>query len=522
LSIYLSRFLLHVIMRPKNNNSNAAGGGSSSSGVKTTLMRMFVVLIAFMTYNTMMYTSKQPNIQTLEKDHVDSYTALSEQQLARRLGDSIKFKTISFAHKDEINYQEFLDFHRFLNRTFPKVHNYLEINIINEYSLLMQWKGSDPDLKPAMLAAHFDVVPIANPDQWTHPPFDGVVDDQGFIWGRGSMDDKLAVMGILEAVEDLIEQGFRPQRSLYLALGHDEEIGGVDGAKHMAEYLKARGVQLEYILDEGLPIMRPPVLPGVTRKVAAIGMSEKGYITAVLNIKSDGGHSSMPPKNTAIGILAQAVAKLEANPLPAAFNEVALLLDFVGREATLPYRFVFSNLWLFRPLISYVLSLNPGMDPLQRTTTAVTMFNGGTKPNVLPNEANATINFRISPSQSVQDILDHIKNTINDDRIVTIIPEEFTEPSPISSADSPSFRLIQATVLQEFPEVIVAPGLMVANTDTKWYWDLSNNIYRFCPQELSHSDLKRFHGMDERLSSSDYRQLVDFYYHLIRNGDQLL
>ncbi|EFA83998.1 peptidase M20 family protein [Heterostelium album PN500] len=479
------------------------GGGL----VKTVIFRVLLLVLSIIVYNTVMFTSKQPNVELLEKDHIDSYSALSARQLAARLSDAIKFKTVSYNNPNDIEYDEFIKLHRYLEQTFPKTFKYLEVEVVNKYSLLLKWQGSDRDLKPVMLAGHMDVVPITNHEHWTHPPFEGVLDDQ-YIWGRGSMDDKLVVMGVLEAVEDMITQGFRPQRTLYLAFGHDEELGGANGAKHIAQLLMSRNVQFEYILDEGLLIITPPVLPGVDKPIATVGNAEKGFLTVELTVTTVGGHSSMPPKNTAIGILSSAIAKLEANPMKSNFKEVANLLDFVGREASLLYRIIFSNLWLFRPIISMSMSNKPSLDSLQ----------SGTKPNVLPYTANATLNFRISPSNNIQDVLDHIRNTIQDDRI-QIVEIESTEPAPVSPTDSGSFRLLQSTILQEFPNIIVAPAVMVANTDTRWYWDLSPNIYRFCPQILSNSDLTRFHGIDERLSIDNYRQVVDFYYHLIRNGD---
>eukprot|EP01133_Synstelium_polycarpum_P019400 gene19400-23226_t len=477
-------------------------------------LKLSLVVIGFIIYNTLMFTSKQPVIDPLKLGHVDSYSSLSEDVLAVRLGKSIQFETVSYADLADIDYNEFNKFRVFLRETFPKSHQYLDVTVVANHSLLFFWKGSDQDLKPIMLAGHMDVVPVANLEDWVHPPFSGNVAD-GFIWGRGSMDDKMTVMALLESIEDLIDQGFRPNRSIYLGFGHDEEVGGYSGAQAIAAHLRARGVQLEYILDEGLPILLPPLYPGVMSPLATVGTTEKGALNIELSVEAFGGHSSMPPKQSLIGILANAVHRLEDNPMKTAFTEMGKMIDFVGREASMPYRIVYANMWLFRPIISYLLSFNPKMDAIQRTTTAITMFNSGHKPNVLPSTGTVVVNFRVSPSDTIEDVIKHVQETINDPRIRLTVLDRI-EPAPVSSTEAPSFRLLQSTILQEFTmEAVVAPGIMIANTDTKWYWDLT-----FTPSAMTLADAGRFHGLNERISTSSYAHMVDFYYHLIRNGDK--
>eukprot|EP01132_Coremiostelium_polycephalum_P002218 gene2218-2735_t len=492
-----------------------------SSPIPKVIKYGVILLFSVLIFNTITFTSKQPKVEVLDKDHVDTPTSLTEEELAHRLGKAVSIETISFSPDSPFTDDSgFLKFHGFLEKTFPRAHSRLEVTKINTYSLLFHWKGQNPDLKPVMLCGHMDVVPITHPERWEFPPFGGNISD-GFIWGRGTMDDKLSVMGILETVEELLTTGFVPQRSIYLAFGHDEELGGFDGAAHIGKYLKSRGVQMEYILDEGLPIIMPPVFPGVNRPIASVGTAEKGFLLLELSVEWTGGHSSVPARETAIGILSNAIAKVEANPMKPAISEASKLFDFVGRESTLPLRFVFSNLWLFQPLVTRILSNNPSLDAIQRTTTAITMFHAGNKPNVLPFTAKAIINFRVAPSDSLDSVVEHIRSTINDPRVLINVTHRL-DPAPVSSADTPTFKLLQKTILQEFPEVIVAPTIMVANTDTRWYWDLSKNIYRFCPQRLITDDLSRIHGINERISTSNYKQIVDFYYHLIRNGDQQL
>jgi len=507
--------------KTRKNNSSSGTKNSIFSIIKKLIKYGSLLIFCIMIFNMITFTSKQPKVTTLDPNHIDSFSSLTENELAQRLAKAIQFKTISFGESKEFAHyeEEFIKFQGFLKQTFPRVYSNLEFNVINGHSLLYHWKGSDSTLNPAMFAGHIDVVPISNLDLWTHQPFDGVISD-GFIWGRGTMDDKQTVMAILEAVEDLLGQGFKPNRSLYFGFGHDEELGGEQGAQYIAKYLRERGVKkIEYLLDEGLPILIPPVFPGISRPIASIGVSEKGAMNVELSIDIVGGHSSIPARETAIGLLARAVSRLEQNPVKHSTKETSLLFDFVGREASLPFKFLFSNLWFFEPIISRVLANKPSLDSLQRTTTAITMFNAGNKANVLPHTARALVNFRVLPSDGIDNVFKHVVSTINDPRIKVNITSR-TEPAPVSPVTASSFKLLQSTLLQEFPDVIVAPTIMVANTDTRWYWEFTPNIYRFCPMLIQNSDLTRFHGIDERISTKNYHQLVDFYYHLIKNGDK--
>ncbi|KAK5576474.1 hypothetical protein RB653_007618 [Dictyostelium firmibasis] len=510
-----------------NGKSKSINGSKTtkSTYIKIIIRNLFIGILLMLVLNTIRFTSKQPKVEILSPDHVDSYTTLSDIELAHRLAKATTFKTISFGESPEFDQYEpeFLKFHQFLRETFPKVHQYLNLNIIANYSLVYHWKGLDEQsLKPILLAGHIDVVPTLFLDKWTHPPFAGIVDET-YIWGRGTMDDKGSVMAILESVEDLLRQGFKPQRSIYLAFGHDEELGGNTGAHNINKYFNKNQIgPFEYILDEGLPILLPPVFPGLSKPIASVGITEKGAMDIRLSVTIVGGHSSMPRRESAIGVLAKAVSKLENNPPSPKLRETRLLFDFVGRECSLPYRFLFSNLWLFEPVISRVLASKPTLDALQRTTTALTIFNAGNKANVIPMEASATINFRIAPGDTTNDIIEHVNRVIGDDRVVISKVSNVIEPAPVSSTNSPAFNLLQSTILQEFPDVVVAPTIMIANTDTRHYWNLTENIFRFCPMVLENIDLQRLHGIDERLTIKNYKQLVDFYYHLIKNGERFL
>jgi carboxypeptidase PM20D1 len=394
---------------------------------------------------------------------------------------------------------------------------------IAKYSLLYTWKGSDENLKPIVLMAHFDVVPVSygSGGDWTYPPFSGKIAD-GFIWGRGSLDDKGCLIATMEAVEALLTDGYTPRRTVYLAFGHDEEIGGSNGAAYIAELFQTRNVKAEWVLDEGA-IVAMGIVPGVTNPVSLIGIAEKGYVTLVLTVEHAGGHSAMPPPQSAVGILSTAIHNLQDNPFPANMESPGMqMFDYVGPEMPFGMKLLFANRWLFSPLIKSELEKTKSMNAIIRTTIAPTIFNAGTKENVLPQKATAMVNFRLLPGDSVEYAVKHVKESIDDPRIMITISEihQPLEASPVSDINQESYRILQQSIRQVFPQSIAAPFLVVAGTDTRHYKNISGNIYRFLPVRITSEDLERFHGTNERLGVNNLEEMVKFYIQLIRNSNK--
>jgi carboxypeptidase PM20D1 len=435
-----------------------------------------------------------------------------------RFAAAIRFKTIS---GDPAADEEFPRFREFLQRSFPRVHATLAKEIIGGHSLLYSWPGRDANLKPILLMGHLDVVPVEsdNDTKWHHPPFGGRIAD-GYIWGRGTIDAKLNVLGLLEAVELLLAQGFRPQRTTYLAFGHDEETGGQQGAAQIAALLGARNVALEFVLDEGSAITEG-IVPGVAAPVAAVGVAEKGYLSLQLTVDGPGGHSSMPPASTAIGILSRAIDKLERTPFPARIGgAVEEFFAFVGPEMHWFQRILLANRWLFEPWLKRELAKSPLTATLIRTTQAATMFHAGMRENMLPAQARAVVNFRLLNGDTIDQVQGRTREIIADARVKVAPLVPAMEASPISKSASDSFKLLHRTIRQIYPKVIVAPFLSIATTDARHYNKLSNNIYRFAPFTVRPQDADRFHGVDERVSVQDYERCVRFYSQLILNSQQ--
>ncbi|HEX6737443.1 MAG TPA: M20 family peptidase [Vicinamibacteria bacterium] len=470
------------------------------------------LLVAVLLVKTARLTSRQLPASPLPPAGMDTNAA------AERLAGALRFRTVSQPAADLDRAAEFRGLREYLARSFPRVHSDLRLELVGD-SLLYEWPGRDPALAPVLLAAHLDVVPVdpATVASWAHPPFAGRIAD-GYVWGRGAMDDKAAVVAIQEAVEGLLAEGHQPARTLFLAFGHDEEIGGHAGAETIAERLRARGVKLDYVLDEGM-IVAEGILP-LPRPVALVGVAEKGSLSLELRVDSEGGHSSIPPPHTAIGILAAAVSRLEAHPVPGGLEGVARqTFEAIGPEMGLAGRLVFANLWLFQPLVERRLAARPNTDAVLRTTTAVTIIEGGVKENVLPARARAVVNFRLRPGDTIAAVTGHVRRVVNDPRVaVERYGETAWEASPVSSTDSRGFRLLAAAIRGVFPDVVVAPALVLGATDGRHYAKLTGDVYRFLPQRCSAEDLKRYHGTNERLSAEGHARGIAFYRELIRTS----
>jgi carboxypeptidase PM20D1 len=434
-----------------------------------------------------------------------------------RLAGSLRIPTISSEDPAVFDPRAFSTLHEYLQTAFPRVHAQLRRETVGTYSLLYTWPGSDASLNPILLIGHLDVVPVepGTREQWQQDPFGGRIAD-GFVWGRGAIDNKSAVLGTLEAVEMLLAEGFRPVRTVYLAYGHDEEVGGAAGARQIAALLKARGIELEMVLDEG-GVIGEGILPGITDPVALVGIAEKGFVTIELSTRVAGGHSSLPPRQSAVGILSAAVARLEKNPMAARLEgPTHQLFDRIGPNFPAIQRAIFANLWLTAPLVVRTLEASPATNAMVRTTTAPTIFQAGTKDNVLPSHARAVINFRILPGDTVATVMQHVRRAVDDDRVeVKTVGRFSAEPSPVSSTDSESFRTLERTIRSVVPNAIVAPYLVVVVTDARYYSGLSRNVFRFLPLRLTQQDLERMHGTDERIRIHDYEAAIRTYRQLI-------
>jgi carboxypeptidase PM20D1 len=477
------------------------------------ILGVLVVLIFVLMFNTVTFTSKQGDSGTGDPIDVDSKAALS------RLSQGLQIQTISHQDPTKLDTSKIIEFHQLLEKNYPLVHQKLEREVINDYSLLYKWPGSDPSLKPVAILAHIDVVPIelGTESKWKYDPFSGAV-AEGYVWGRGALDMKSTLTAIMEAAEENLKQGFAPRRTIYFAFGHDEELGGPNGAKHIAEHLKSKGVRIDFTVDEGMPILNEQLSP-IKRPTAIIAVAEKGSITLKITAKHKGGHSSMPPLKTTLGMLARAITALEDNQMPASYAGPAkLLFDYIGPEMPFVKKLLFANSWLFEGVIISQLEKITFMNASLRTTTAPTIIKGGVKENVLPSQAHALVNFRIRPGNTPDDVIAHAIKVIDNPAVeVAIHGRKGTFPSPVASVDAMGFKLIQKTIGETFKDTFVAPGLMIAGSDTKHYVAISDNNYRHYPIVFGPNDTKLIHGTNERIAVTSYIKMIQYNARLIKN-----
>ncbi|MES2583846.1 MAG: M20 family peptidase [Pseudomonadota bacterium] len=480
------------------------------------LLAVVVLLAGAVATNTLRKGSRQMDVAPL------AALAVDEAAAAARLGEGVRLRTISSRDDAALNANQFTQFHALLQARFPKVHATLKREVVADLSLLYTWEGSNPKAEPILLLAHQDVVPVApgTEGDWQVPPFSGEVKD-GFVWGRGSWDDKGNLMSQLEAVEMLLASGYKPERTVYLAYGADEEVSGTRGAAKIAAVLKERKVRLNFVIDEGLLIL-DGIMPGISKPTALIGVAEKGYMSVVLKMSATPGHSSLPPKKgtSAIAMMSAALKRLDDEQLPGGIRGVAgEMFDTMAPEMSGFSRVALSNLWLFGPVVQKQLEGAASTNAMMRTTTALTIVNAGNKENVLPGRAEATVNFRILPGDTKEQVLDHVRTqvtqAVGSDKFELFALPGAVNASKVAPTDSPQYKTLNKTVREIFPDALVAPGLMVAATDSIHYGDISDHIFKFSPIRANAEDLKRFHGTNERLATKNYADAIRFYHRLL-------
>jgi carboxypeptidase PM20D1 len=471
----------------------------------------FVVIIGICLIRVMTFSSKQ--IVAGKKVNI----SVDGNEIARHLAGAIRIKTISNSDYTKMDPAVFKEFHRYLERTYPAIHRTLKLETVNDLSLLYTWEGTDKSEKALMFIAHQDVVPVEGGTlkDWEYPPFSGDI-KEGFVWGRGTFDIKNGIITVMDAVENLIKKGYKPKRTIYIAFGHDEEVGGRRGAMKIAKLLKERNVRLRMVLDEGGTIIKG-ALPMLKQHVALVGVAEKGYVTIKLTARDKGGHSSMPPKITAAGKIARSIERIQSNPFPSTIQEpVRLMFRYLGPEMSFPLRLVFSNMWLFGPILKSQLANKHSTNASLHTTIAPTMlFSGSQQENVLPQVATGTINFRIQLGETIKSVEERVRELVDDESVEIEVKENANNPVPMADVESDEFQGLHRTIAEIFPGVVVAPYLVLGGTDSKHYSEIADMILRFIPCKIDNSDLARMHGTNERISIENLEKGVIFYMRFI-------
>lgn len=465
-------------------------------------------------------------LKTLITARAGSYSdyspAACENEAAERLAQAIRIKTVSHTDYSLNDLEKHRGFQNFLTESFPAFHSTAERTVLSDYGIVYKWPGRSDRQKPLLFIAHYDVVP-AEAEKWTHPPFEGKITD-GYIWGRGSLDTKNTLMGMLEAAEALCKEGFVPKRDIYFAFGGDEETEGHLGAVKTAAHFKAQGISFEWMHDEG-SIIADGLIKGVNRKLALIGTAEKGYADILLKTEAKGGHAAMPPAMTATGRIARAVTRIERKPFPMRWIKTTRkMFSGMSSGAESGMKVVFANIWLFGPVVKLVMAKNPQSAALLRTTTAPTMIKGSSKENVLAETASAIINTRVLAGDTLDSVLARIRKVVRDDSIeVSLLhPESANNPVPESSTRGQGYKVISRAIAETVPDALILPYLNTGTTDSKAYAECCENIYRLAPMILKPEDVDSIHASNERISLENYGLVISFYKTIFQkiNGDK--
>lgn len=458
---------------------------------------------------TILQKTKQPDVKK-------AAVTIDDERALQHLSQSIPFQTISYDDRSKIDFEPYDEFLTFLEKTYPRVYDELDVKRINDYSLVFKWKG-DSNEAPIGLMSHYDVVPIAKGTEknWEQGAFSGKIDDN-YVWGRGTLDDKVGVIGILEAVDHLLAEGHKPAQDIYLLFGHDEEIGGDEGAAKIVAYLEDEGIHLRYVLDEGGVIV-DDMVPGVRESIGVVGIAEKGTANATLTVEGSGGHSSQPKDVTTLGRLARAIAALEETQFSSDIQGPTKdMFTYVTPEMSFGYRYVFANQWLFKPVIKSILLGKPATAAVTRTTIAPTVLNAGDKTNILPEKATATINMRVIPGDTLDSLKKEIEAIIDDKQVQVHVEGEVA--SSVSKTNNAAFKEIQSAILATHDNTITAPYIMIGGSDAKHYQEVADDTYRFLPIAMEENGLERMHGTNERVEKQAFIDAISFYVTLIKNN----
>lgn len=471
-----------------------------------TILGILAAFAAVLLTRAAMFKPNDVKVPSAEK------VTLNEEKIVKDMQELIRCKTISYNEEEKVDREEFEKFKNLLPTLYPTIHSICERKFLGVNGILYRWMGKSSE-SPTILMSHYDVVPVEE-EQWEKPAFDAIVED-GIIWGRGTLDTKGTLCGIMEAAEQLMKEGFVPEHDIYFAFSGQEEING-STCPDMVSWFEAQGIRPAMVLDEGGAVVEN-VFPGVTKECAVIGIAEKGMLNLELHAKSKGGHASTPPQHTIVGELAQAIVKIEKHPFPYQFTKPVLeMLDTLGRHSSFLYKIIFANMWCFKGLFALVCKLSGGeLNAMVRTTCAMTKMEGSKAFNVIPPVASAGMNLRLLGSDTIESAKAYIEKVIHNPNIEVSVYEG-RNPSINSNTSCESWDLLCQAVADTWQEAIVSPYLMMACSDSWYYNRISDKVYRFSAMKLSKEERGMIHGNNERVPIATLVRTVEFYQKLMK------
>ncbi|HKL85885.1 MAG TPA: M20/M25/M40 family metallo-hydrolase [Treponemataceae bacterium] len=455
---------------------------------------------------------RPPILDEIEKEHNEMKVSFSKDDVVDHLAQMIRIPTVSFVDSSKSDTKQFEAFQKLLKKLYPHVSKHCPRELVGPSGVLYHWKGRNAD-SPTVLMAHYDVVPALETG-WVYPPFSGTLDSEGVLWGRGTIDTKITLCGILEAVESHIKNGFIPENDIWISFSGDEEVFGAS-APAVVSLLESRGIQPSMVLDEGGAVVSN-VFPGVTRPSAVIGIAEKGLLNVEMTVNSNGGHASAPPRRQGVAVLADAISSVVSHPSPARLTgATAAMFDTLGRFSSYGYRILFANITIFLPLLKLFCRLSGGeLNAMMRTTHCFTTLEGGPAFNVMPSAARSGINIRILTGETVDGVLARLKKRINNTAVELSVAYG-NDPSPVSDIKTDVWKVLTWAVRQTWPQAIPSPYLMVACSDSRHFSRICPNVYKFSAMELTKDERETMHGRNERIPSEKIVTCCEFFWRLI-------
>ena len=472
------------------------------------ILSIVIALVCIILVRTLLFKPEKLEQKEIEAVHFD------KEKAVHSLCEMVKCKTVSYNDKSLEDEKEFEKFKSILPILFPNVYSTCEFCEVSDRSLLFKWKGKSGDV-PTVLMAHYDVVSVVE-SAWEKPAFDAIIEN-GVIWGRGTLDTKATLNGILSAAEILIKEGFVPKNDIYMAFGGDEEVNG-HGAKDIVELFKKRNITPGLVVDEGGAVVEN-VFPGVKAPCALIGIAEKGMLNVEYSVKGGGGHSSSPSAHTPVGRLSSACVKVEGGPFKFRITPPARkMFDTIARHSGFAYRMIFANLWFFAPILNIITKSGGGeLNALVRTTIAFTQMEGSKGMNVIPPYAKMVSNHRIIPGETTESVINRIRSKVKDGK-VEIRMINGMNPSRVSVTDGEAWERLSTATSETWREAIVSPYLMLACSDSRHWGEISDKVYRFSAMALSKEERGLIHGNNERIPVDTVAKTVEFYIRLIKNS----
>ena len=468
-------------------------------------LAVVLVFMAVIAVRTLRFTPKAQPALTGEEHSFDREATVDA------LAQLVRCKTVSYNDPSLEDDGEFEKLISLLPGLYPRVFEECSMDRLPGRGLLLRWPGKESG-DPAVLMAHYDVVPV-NEENWEKPPFAGIL-EEGVLWGRGTLDTKVTVNGILSAADHLIGKGFRPEHDIYFAFSGGEEVNG-PGAPNIVQHFADHDIHPALVVDEGGAVVEN-VFPGVKQPCGLIGIAEKGMLNAQFRTLSAGGHASAPRPHTPVGVLAAACKRVEDHPFKAHIaGPAALMFDTLGRYSTPLYRCIFANMWCFGWIIDLLGRFSGGeMNALVRTTVAFTQMEGSSARNVIPPEAKMVANLRLNPRDTVESALDYLRKTVKDPKVEVSALEGF-DPSPVSETDCPAWDKVASAVANTWPGCIVSPYLMVQCSDSRHYGRICDHVYRFSAMDMTAQERATIHGNNERIRVESIAKAVEFYIRLM-------